>query len=499
MPPRTRQSAARGTGLPTSPEELAQLIAQHVNAAMEQQNVNGGQDIGNGTGNGTPHGTGTRTVTGNPSGSQVLGCTYKTFQGCNPKPFSGAEGPLEIVRWIEKMESVMKINNCSPAERVKYGVCSFQDEALEWWNSLIQNMGEEVAYNLSWEQLKELLLQEYFPRNELQKIEYDFWNLTMEGADMYTSRFNALARLVPRLVTPEYVWIERYIWGLALEIRGMLTSSKPDMIQSARALAKTLTDNAVRKGILVKKGDGKKPTKYGAEPEKKIINTGENKRKWFGKPKGQFKKEDHEQHLRLILELLKKEELYAKFSKCKFWIREVHFLGHVVNEKGIHVDPSKMEAIKNWETPKSPTEKDKVIANASRQIKIHEKNYTTHDLELGAVVFALKIWWHYLYGTKCIIYTDHKSLQHIFDHKDLNMRQRRWIELLNDYECDIRYHPGKENVVADALSRKERERPLRVRALGLTIQTSITDKIRGAQREALKPRFIKAERLRGLE
>ncbi|GJR34438.1 putative reverse transcriptase domain-containing protein [Tanacetum coccineum] len=88
-------------------------------------------------------------------------------------------------------------------------------------------------------------------------------------------------------------------------------------------------------------------------------------------------------------------------------------------------------------------QKGKVIAYASRQLKTHEKNYTTHDLELGAVVFALKIWRHYLYGTKSVIYTDHKSLQYIFDQKDLNMRQRRWIELLSDYECANQLPPGQ--------------------------------------------------------
>ncbi|KAJ0588955.1 putative nucleotidyltransferase, Ribonuclease H [Helianthus annuus] len=205
-------------------------------------------------------------------------------------------------------------------------------------------------------------------------------------------------------------------------------------------------------------------------------------------------KDEHEHHLRAILELLKKEKLYAKFSKCEFWLREVQFLGHVVNGDGIHVDPTKIEAIKNWETPKTPTEirqflglagyyrrfiedfskiaqpltsltqkdknfdwgdkqekafqllkdklcdapilslpegtndfvvhcdasrqglgcvlmqRQKVIAYASLQLKVHAKNYTTHDLELGAVVFALKIWRHYLYGTRCTIITDHKSL-----------------------------------------------------------------------------------------
>ncbi|KAL8145815.1 hypothetical protein AgCh_003819 [Apium graveolens] len=98
----------------------------------------------------------------------------------------------------------------------------------------------------------------------------------------------------------------------------------------------------------------------------------------------------------------------------------------------------------------------KVIAYASRQLKPHEQKYPTHDLELAAIVFALKIWRHYLYGEKCEIYTDHKNLKYILTQKELNMRQRRWLELIKDYDCAINYHPGKANVVADALSRKER-------------------------------------------
>ncbi|KAI3826071.1 hypothetical protein L1987_00113 [Smallanthus sonchifolius] len=271
-------------------------------------------------------------------------------------------------------------------------------------------------------------------------------------------------------------------------------------------------------------------------------------------------KADHEQHLRLVLDLLKKEQLYAKFSKCEFWLKEVQFLGHIVNDKGIHVDPAKIETVKNWNAPKTPTEvrsflglagyyrrfisnfskivvpltalthkgktyewgpkqeeafqtlkqklcnapiltlpdgnddlvvycdasnqglgcvlmqRGKVIAYASRQLKIHEKNYTTHDLELGAVVFALKIWRRYLYGMKYVVFTDHKSLQHIFNQKELNMRQRRWVELLNDYDCEIRYHPGKANVVADSLSRKDH-----VMLHCARIQTDIQTRILEAQ------------------
>ncbi|GKB56338.1 putative reverse transcriptase domain-containing protein [Tanacetum coccineum] len=161
-------------------------------------------------------------------------------------------------------------------------------------------------------------------------------------------------------------------------------------------------------------------------------------------------KKEHEEHIKLILELLKKEELYAKFSKCEFWIPKVQFLDHVIDSKGIHVDPAKIKSTKDWVSPKSPTEirqflglagyyrrfiegfskisksttkltqkkNKKVIAYASRQLKIHEKNYTTHDLELGAVVFALKIWRHYLYRTKYTVFTDHKSLQHILHQKE---------------------------------------------------------------------------------
>ncbi|GJW72988.1 putative reverse transcriptase domain-containing protein [Tanacetum coccineum] len=220
------------------------------------------------------------------------------------------------------------------------------------------------------------------------------------------------------------------------------------------------------------------------------------------------------------------------FPKTAFRTRSVQFLGHVIDSQGIHVDPAKTKAVKNWAYPTTPTEKlceapilalpegnddfvvycdashqglgavlmqrEKVIAYVSRQLKPHEENYTTHDLELGAVVFALKIWRHYLYDTKCTVFTDHKSLQDILDQKELNMRQRRWLELLADYDCEIRYHPGKADVVADTLSRKERIKPLRVRALVMTLHLKLPSQILEAQTEAIKEENIEAENLRGM-
>jgi hypothetical protein len=249
---------------------------------------------------------------------------------------------------------------------------------------------------------------------------------------------------------------------------------------------------------------------------------------------------EHANHLREVLETLRRNKLYAKLSKCEFWLNEVVFLGHVISEKGISVDPKKIEAVLRWERPTNVTEihsflglagyyrrfiegfstiaspmtrltrkevkfewskecetsfqelksrltsapvlalpkeqegfvvysdasskglgcvlmqHGRVIAYASRQLKPHEVNYPVHDLELAAVVFALRIWRHYLYGVQVQIFTDHKSLKYLLSQKELNMRQRRWMELIKDYDCIIDYHPGKANVVADALSRKNK-------------------------------------------
>ncbi|WJZ92673.1 hypothetical protein VitviT2T_011657 [Vitis vinifera] len=240
----------------------------------------------------------------------------------------------------------------------------------------------------------------------------------------------------------------------------------------------------------------------------------------------------------MALQKLRENQLYAKLEKCDFWLQEIQFLGHMVSQEGISVDPTKVEAVTKWERPKNVFEvrsflglagyyrrfvenfsriacpmtrltrkgvnfdwndrceesfqelkrrlttapvlitpisgerytvycdasknglgcvlmqRGRVVAYASRQLKNHEQNYPTHDLELAAIVFALKLWRHYLYGENFEVFSDHKSLKYIFSQKDLNARQRRWLETLEDFHFTLKYHPGKANVVADALSRK---------------------------------------------
>ncbi|WVZ97463.1 hypothetical protein U9M48_043000 [Paspalum notatum var. saurae] len=218
-----------------------------------------------------------------------------------------------------------------------------------------------------------------------------------------------------------------------------------------------------------------------------------------------FKNEkEHKEHLRIVLTRLREHKLYAKFSKCAFWLKKIRsFLGlagyyrHFIKDFSKTAKPMTSLTKKNAKYLWSPKceeafqtlkklltsapvlaqpdvtkefdvycdasgnglgcvlmQEGRVIAYASHQLRKHEANYPTHDLELAAVVHALKIWRHYLLSNTCHVYTDHKSLKYIFNQPELNMRQRRWLELIKDYDLEVHYHPGKANVVADALSRK---------------------------------------------
>jgi hypothetical protein len=248
--------------------------------------------------------------------------------------------------------------------------------------------------------------------------------------------------------------------------------------------------------------------------------------------------EDHDEHLRVVLQKLRENQLYAKLSKCEFWLKEVSFLGHIISEGRIYVDPSKVKGVLSWKTPQNISDiksflglagyyrrfiegfskiskpmtellvkgntfewmpghetsfqemkkrltttpvltmpdmekpfsiycdtsdqglgsvlmqDGHVVAYASRQLRKHKEKHPTPDMELAVMVHALKMWRHYIIGKRCEVYLDYKSLKYIFTQPDLNLRQRRGLELIKDYDLGINYHPDKANVVADALSRR---------------------------------------------
>ncbi|GJX55273.1 putative reverse transcriptase domain-containing protein [Tanacetum coccineum] len=535
---RTTRTTPATTTNPTTTVTNAQLqalIDQGVAAALAERDASRSRDGDNSHGSGTG---GRRQV---PTQRE---CTYTDFLKCQPINFKGTEGVVGLTQWAEKMESVFLISivlfqtdkYCPRGEIKKL--------ESEYWNLKVR--GTDLM--------------------------------------TYNQRFQELALMCDRMFPEESAKVERYVGGLPDMIHGSVKASKPQSMQEAIEFATEMMDkkmltaaerqaenkrkfedtsrnnqnqqqpfkrNNVARAYTAGPGDkkpygGTKPlcTRFTIEERPKLNNGNQVKRAGNGNAVQELMLDDlfrsttefklstqrrpgvGKSSLRapsgggLILELLKKEQLISKFSKCEFWIPKVQFLGHVIDSQGIHEDqlPTLLKLPPEDSLPKrnrkdyhrctaTPSikglgavimQREKVIAYASRQLKIHEKNYTTHDLELGAVVFALKIWRQYLYGTKYIVFTDHKSLQHILDQKELNMRQRRWLELLSDYDCEIRYHPGKANVVADALSRKERIKPLRVRALVMTIGLDLPKRILEAQIEARKPENLKSEHIGGM-
>ncbi|GJT17598.1 putative reverse transcriptase domain-containing protein [Tanacetum coccineum] len=452
--------------------------------------------------------------------------SYKRFLACNPTQYDGKGGVVVLTRWIEKMESVHDMSGCSIDQKVKYTAGSFVGKALTWWNSQIRTLSQEVAVSMSWNNFKFMMIQEFCPSHEMQKLESELWNHAMVGAGhaAYTDRFHELARLVPHLVTPESRMIKRYVYGLTPQICGMVAATEPKSIQKTVACyeydstdhvrpacprlnrARGPEENSLNQVAANNGGQGQgnqgnqargKEFMLGVEEATQdlkhcygVVGETEEKAKIVDDHKGSEK-----QTRKITTPVAKSpyrlapsaiEELSGQLKKIqdKGFIRpssspwEHRFFGHVINGNGIMWIPSKLEAVKaDWKIPKNSIEtlkdklfnapilalpnrpkdfvvyydasgiglgyvlmqRGKVIAYASRQLKIHEKNYTTHDLEL---------------------------------------------ELFSDYDCEICYHPGKANV-ADALSRKERVKPNRVRAMNMTLQSSIKDRILTAQKEAV--------------
>ncbi|GJT64683.1 putative reverse transcriptase domain-containing protein [Tanacetum coccineum] len=579
-----------------------------------------------------------------------VGCYYKEFLACNPKEYDSKGGVVVLTRWIEKMESVHDISGCSIDQKVKYTAGSFVGKALTWWNSQIRTLSQEVAVSMSWNDFKFMMIQEFCPSHEMQKLESELWNHAMVGAGhvAYTDRFYELARLVPYLIfgalTDEAIrngsikkfekrgnagepskdrsgmdWLSNHKVeiichekvvriplpdGKVLRVLGERPKEKARFLMGAKAGDKKQEEIIMVRDfpeVFPNNLSGLPPIReiefrieltLGATPKKDgsfrmyidykelnkltvknhyplpriddLIDQLQGSQEpsdlgfkyeieiasgqlveidkvikgidWLSNYKAKIifhekvvriplsdgkmlrvVGERPDEKVRFLMGVKKQEEIVVVryiFLRFRYHQLRVHeddipktafrtsyghfeftvmpfgltnapavfmdlmnrFLGHMINGDGIHVDHSKIETVKNWKAPRTLTEvcsflglagyyreeqelafqtlKDKLcnvpvlaLPDGSEDfvLKIHEKNYTTHDLELGSVVFAIKIWRHYL---------------------------------------EIYYHPSKSNVVADALSRKERVNPKRVRAMNMTLQSSIKDRILMAQKEA---------------
>ncbi|GJS61153.1 putative reverse transcriptase domain-containing protein [Tanacetum coccineum] len=613
---------------------------------------------------------------------------------------TGTEGVVELTQWFERMEIVFRISNYSVENQIKFSTCTLLAGALTWWNSYVLTVSHDVAYAMTWANLRKKMTDKYCLWNEMKKLEAELWNLKVKGTDVigYNQCFQELALLCVRMFPEESDKIERSVGNAnnANNQRGTGSGQKPtcfecgvqghfkrecpklknnknrgNQVGNDRAPARvyalghagTNPDSNIVTGMFllnnryasilfdtgadrsfvsnafnsqmditpstldhyydVELADGRiigyqaiivcaekivripwgnetlivhgdernqghkarlhiisysKTQEYmlkgclevfpkdlpglpltrqvefqidlipGAAPIarapyrlapskmksllseqlKELSDKGfirPSSSPWgapvlFVKKKdGSFRmcidyqelnkltnKQEHEEHLKLILELLKKEELYAKFSKCEFWIPKVQFLGHVIDSEGIHVDPTKIESIKDWASPKSPTEIRQFLGLAGyyrRFIKGFSKiAKPMTKLTQKKVKFvwgdkqeaAFKLLKQKLCSAP--ILAEGSEVKNV--KKELNMRQHHWLGLLSDYDCEIRYHLEKANVVADALSRKERDQPLRVRALVMTIGLDLPKQILNAQTEARKLENIKNEDVGGM-
>ncbi|GJT09488.1 hypothetical protein Tco_0856530, partial [Tanacetum coccineum] len=481
-------------------------------------------------------------------------CTYLDFMKCQPLNFKGTEGFVELIQWFEKMEIVFSTSNCSVENQIKFSTCTLLSSALTWWKSYVRTVGHDVAYAMTLTDLKKKMTDKYCPRGEIKKLEAELWNLKVKESDKIERYVGGLPDMIHGSVVASRPKTMQEAIEIATKLmdkkictfakRQSENKRKQDDNQQQQQQNKRQNT-----GRAYTARSGQKPTCYecGAQghfkrdyqklKNKTAVDQGENgicssksvcevhakrmsyllahvttketKDKLEEKRLEDFltlgssglvcqeegwiilnvhqlpraEQADCYQQLRVREEDILQTAFRTRYGHYEFQVMPfgltnaptVQFPGHVIDSQGIHVDPAKIKSIKDLASPKTPTEIRQFLGL------------------VGASILALPEGREYFIAYCDASIKDHKSLQHILDQKELNSRQRCWLELLSDYDCEIRYHLGKENVVANALSRKERNKPLRGRALVMTIGLNLPKQILNAQTEAWKLENIKNE------
>ncbi|GJS05431.1 putative reverse transcriptase domain-containing protein [Tanacetum coccineum] len=472
---------------------------------------------------------------------------------------SSHEDNRRNVQTIEKMESVFNISGCAIENQVKFATYTLLGAALTWWISQIRTLGPE-AYSMTWEVLKKKMTYKYCLQSEIKKLEIELRNLKVKRNDVptYTECFQELTLICTKFVANETKKVDKYISGLPDNIYGNVKSARPNTLDETIELANDLmdqklctyaesqtdnkrkTDDASSGNINVantQKGNGENPKGNGCFecgasrhlrrdcPKLKNKDRGNRNAQGWVYTVGNAEKNRNASRnpdSNVITSTFLLNNRYASilfdtgadrsFISTAFSSLiniaptplENSYDVELADGKIVRIDTIIRGCTLNFLNLSSLCLRSKVfIEGFSKIAKSMDEGLTLKESSLVMVdaereVFAIKIWRTFLYGTKCTMFTDHKSLQHILDQKELNMRQRRWLELLSDYNCDIRYHPGKANVVADALSRKEQIEPLRVRALVMTIGLNLPKQILEAQIEAQKPENLMNEDVGGM-
>ncbi|GJV17667.1 putative reverse transcriptase domain-containing protein [Tanacetum coccineum] len=393
--------------------------------------------------------------------------TYPNSMKCKPLYFKGTKGVVELTQWFERMETVFRISNCTVENQIKFDTCTLLGSSLIVVNSvrLLVKGTNVVSYNQRFQELA-LMCARMFPE-ESDKIKRSGEKKPYRGSKPLCSKCNYHH---DGKCTPKCHKCNR-VGHLARDYRSTANANNANNQRGTEAGQKATCFECGTQGHFKREcpklknknpsnqgGNGNTPAKVytvghaGTNPNSNVIMglAGYYRRfiegflkiaKSMSKLTQKGVKFDYVDKAEAAFQLIKQKLCSAAILALREGSKDFVIYCDA-SHKGLGV---------------VLMQKEKVIAYASCQLKIHKKNYTTHDLELGSVVFALKSWRHYLYRTKCTVFTDHKSLQHILDQKELNMRQRRWLELLSDYDCEIRYHPRKANVVADALSQAQIE------------------------------------------